>query len=353
MLSSYQFLSMQDIHISNIKENIIIFLLALVGIKEVVARFSLWPRNWILSKFFYGNIYEETLLLNAFRELEISNKEARRNTKPILLSNNIRDSAEKLIYLIVNYIYNTEIEYGATSATKINSKYYINTMDASHDKEDLLLMCELLHRLIESDDRMPDFIITPKDGNPILNQKYAEKYNVIGILSKNEQDSSYAKTDANTEPLGTLLINYEASSRLLKYAESRKRNVYGVVLDCNAAGGTQIFKMMDDFNSLLENINEGATSRINIEPVHMAYILFRPDNSIDIDHKFSEGHYVIRRYFDLNEDLKSELYKFKSSLNKSNGILSRINRFRCNSKEFLKSFKSKLMDKKLYKADIV
>ena len=180
-------------------------------------------------------------------------------------------------------------------------------------------MVRLLSVLIK--DENPDFVITPKNGNPVLGREFAATNNIISIISKHERDPAYAKTDAKLEPKATLMINFEGSDKLLELEkENPNRELTGVIVDCNVSDGDQVFDTIDLFNKLIDNINNQNSDKLLIEKISKAYILFKVDqekSSVKVDKKFNTEGYKLYRYFDLNEDWKEELYEYKIKPNKT------------------------------------
>lgn len=298
-----------------IRENIaalILTILTIVTLRDIISKFFGIPRNKSYSWLFY-NQYDKSLLidmLNRFglREENVTKhlRRAKNDTK------NYNNPSVKLVSLLSRNIYNVKTEFGLENPVK--SEYYINTMGASHIEQELSLMCDLIAILIDKKGgcTKPDFIITPKNGNPILGNNYAQSKNTISILSKHMKDPSFVDFDRNANPLATLMGNFEGFSELYRIANKTSDNkLSGIVIDCNASGGTLILDTINSFNKLLEELKKTETN-LKIESLKHSYVLFRPDNVKNIDERFSDNDCFCERYFDLTEDYKKWIYDNKN-----------------------------------------
>jgi hypothetical protein len=282
-------------------------------LRDIISKFFGISRNRGYSWIFY-NQYDKSLLidmLNRFglREENVTKhfRRAKNDTKKY------KDPSVKLVSLLSRNIYNAKSEYGIN--TPVNSEYYINTMDASHIGYELNLMCDLIAILIDKKGgcTKPDFIITPKNGNPVLGKSYAQSKNTISILSKHEKDKSYADFNKNENPLATLMINFEGFSELYKIANDKPDiNLNGIVIDCNASGGSLILETINSFNKLLNELKK-TKKDLNIESLEYSYVLYRPDNEENIDDKFKDDNCFCERYFDLTENYKKRIYDNKNN----------------------------------------
>ncbi len=289
----------------------ILLVLTINTLRDVIRAVGWVPRGCKYSGIIYGK-YDESLLISVFKELGVNKKSVEIKLSHLRDGENLQYPVSKLIALLSKYIFkfDEELDYG--KMTVVSSNYYINTMEASHNTEDLNLMCILINKLIKSnyDTKYPDFILTPKNGNPILGKKFAEINRIISIIGKASDDNSRARVDqSNPEVFSKLfLMNFEGSQELfkkLKKENEKGKSFWGVAIDCNASGASSLLKMIDEFNNIMQ------LSEYNVEKVQHAYILFRPDTKEDVDKKFSEKDYKLYRYFDLNEDLKADLYAQK------------------------------------------
>lgn len=307
------------LNIIQIITNAVVFVILLIATFDtlgsfLIARGFITRKNKFLWTLFYNN-NEEELIENVLRKLGFSKKEvintASHLGKRKIIENN---EDERLISLIYKYImcFSEKVTYGVE--TPVPSHYYINTMEASHNKEDLELMCRLINKLITNDSVFPDFVITPKSGNPIMGKEFAEFHNIVSIFRKSNYDKSKARFIPSASNELAFNVNYEGSLRLnslieeLKKYDSRDRKIHGIVIDCNASGASEILKTMEEFNS---HLSEG------IDPIVEAYILFRPDVASDVDEKFSERGFKLNRYFDLNDDIKTKIHLYKTEKSKA------------------------------------
>jgi len=323
---------------------IILSILTFVTIRDLISKFFGIPRNKNWSWIFY-NQYDRELLRDMLYKFGFTEERVKRSLKNAKGKiHKYKENDKKLLEFISRYTYNLEVEYGVNSAVKSN--YYINTIGASHISNDLLLMVRLLSFLMN--DENPDFVITPKNGNPVLGREFAETNNIISILSKHERDPAYAKTNARLEPEATLMINFEGSNGLLELEkENPNRELTGVVIDCNISDGDQVFDAIYSFNELIDNINNQSGNKLRIKKISKAFILFKVDqevSSVKVDKKFNDEGYQLYRYFDLDNDLKKEIYEYKINSNKTI-----FNYYVKKNKKSINGFINKLKELSFYK----
>ena len=223
---------------------------------------------------------------------------------------------EKLIFLLSKHIYkaNDEIIYGKISPEK--TKYYVNTMDASLNKEDNKLMCSLAWQLLTYDyeKSKPDFIVVPKMGNPAFAIEFAKEKGMLCLLRKAADDHSRAKYEKKGD-ITSPLFNLEGAYQLQLLAKQAKKLLYGVIFDCNCSGGSSLLETATEFNQIISDYN------LNISPIDNAYVLFRADSE-NIDKKFSDKKINLTRYFDLTEDIKEMLYNLSLKIEENSNPYS-------------------------------
>jgi hypothetical protein len=186
-------------------------------------------------------------------------------------------------------------------------------MEAVHDKDTLKILVELILNLIffESNNRnikmsMPDFVIIPKGGNPILGKEVASTLGILYMLKKSDADKSKAKIDKDMYPSDYLLTNYEGSWGLDDL--QKKKHLHGIIIDCNTSGGSQLINTVSEFNDLISRM------KMNIEPISKIYTLFRVDrDGTTIDNQFGRENCELKRYFDLDEKLKIKLFSMRQN----------------------------------------
>ncbi len=284
----------------------ILIILALSTARDIVLKFFSIEPNTKIGKIFY-NKYDKLIIEQTFKEFGL--KKGQLLYSPTLRQRKIATPEKKLVSLISKYTHflNNTVQYGEN--TPINTNYYINTMEASHNKDDLTQMVELIIELISYHAKFDfDFILTSKKGNVLLNTEISADLKKVSIFRKSDRDSS--KIVMVDEEHGPLIDNFEGVKGLNNCSQAKKYK--GIVIDCNASGGKEILKTMDEFNTAID------TNKLNdkFEKIKSAFILFRVDSIEDIDNKFSEKGYSLFRYFDLTEDIKSKIK------NKSGKVLS-------------------------------
>ncbi len=289
---------------------IILALLTIVHVREIIAKLFHISRKWKYSWIFYGE-NEKEIAKEILTDLNVDIKKER-NEKFLGRYRRREDKEKALIEFISCYIDNTENKYGYKTQSK--SGFYINTMEASNNQVDLVVMSEIMCSLIDkSNDKSIrgefDFIITPKACNVSLGKSIAAKMNRVFIQAKSKQDPSYANTYPE-DYLGTLMLNFIGSFDLIKTSkESPNRKLKGILVDCNISGGSHILETMDLFNKIIEMDKD-----LNIEKVEHAFVLFRVDkDDHDIDLKFRNKGFTINRWFDLTEEIKKEIWRVKNN----------------------------------------
>jgi hypothetical protein len=173
-------------------------------------------------------------------------------------------------------------------------------MEAVHNTEDRETMSKgILELCGKRRKKMPDFIITPKTGNLYLAFEFGKQYgNIYTILIKNpDLEGSYLKGKHKE----ALLVNYEGIDRFINGMSPGKK-YYGIAVDCNGSGCSDLKNAVGRFN------DEVCTNYPCISPIEEAVILYRPDNTIDID---TGNDIKIYRYFDLTEKVKERMYQVR------------------------------------------
>jgi hypothetical protein len=246
---------------------------------------------------------------------------------------------DKILCICINSIYKSKNQISFGRKTPVNTWYYMNTMATVHNNEDLETMAMGILVLCDNYfQRLPDFLITPKNGNPILAYEIAKIQPTIHtILIKDPEESSFARGHEDD----VVYINYEGINHLLKDIENSKgnRKYYGIAVDCNFSAGGTLLRAINDFNKTV-----GELHKENIEKISDAFVLFKADDTHNIDANFENKK--IHRYFDLTEEIKGEMYKIQSSkktriLYNEKTYISDINRL-----------KSIMQDKDLIRNDI-
>lgn len=303
---------------ANIKKvdvnEIIIAILSFDTLRSVIAMMGVVKRETpILGRLIYGK-YDVIIVEEALRELGYSEKESEKISNRLKRASKRQGCPEedlplKLLFILSRYIvkFDKDISYGMVSKGKTlsYSKYYINTMEAVHDPGMLKDLSGIMISLIRHKGKEEfDFIIVPKGGNPLLAQYVAGELGIALIIAKDINDS--ARPQENTEKERLAGIKYEGLQVLLN--KNPSKNMKGIVIDCNTSGGTQLITIVKDFNDLL---NRG---KYQISPIEDCYVLFKlvkRDNyngkEVSIDKKFSDVNCKLHRFFDLDEEDKSDL----------------------------------------------
>jgi len=301
----------------NIFITITLIILGIAGVRDIIAFTGIIPIDTKFSWLIYGK-YDEQIIQRVLTNLGYTKIERKRiiagmtkRERGVLTAQNPIDCCNMLIDVIRNCIIKTgDMIYGSTA-----TKYYIHTMMGSQNEDFLKTMSDLFIYMILYNAKnrklpMPDYIIVPKNGNPLLGKYIADKLGIKYILHKSSNEKSFAKTQGNYTNKFELdfQINYEGA-----YYLDKNKKLSGIVLDCNTSGGTQLLNAADEFNDLIEQL------KLKFEPIKSIYTLFKVDdiihNNKKIDENFNTKGYKLYRYFDLDEDIKQIIYDSNSDSN--------------------------------------
>lgn len=325
---------------------IILLVLALATLRNVIAHFLSIPADKPWSWVFYPQ-YDKQLLRQLLRELGIDEEVVRTQIRRSRSTVNVAVRAEtSLVELLSKYIVTTENELYYGHGGLFKSRFYVNTMDAALNSDDLRTMADLIADLVyrREDRPIPDYVLTPKAGNPLLGRKFAEMHRLISVLGKDPAENSYARIDPADAQL-SLLVNFEGARWLLRNAaQTPSKALRGILVDCNATSGTQVLGAIRAFNDNLKAFQRETASCTNIDPIGEAYILFSPNHGDALDRAFRQHGIVCHRYFDLEEDLKRELYEYRDSTG-----FTHLDYMRDDHREFIDQFIKKLWDRDLFR----
>lgn len=298
-------------------------LLGLDTLRAIIAYMGVFnPQTKILGRIIYGNVKRETdAITSALKEMGFSSensqkvqKSFRSISKDIAVQGGVQkeDAAIQLVILLATYTvkFDDTIIYGWESTSA--SQYYIDTMEISHNKEDLKKMSSIMaHLIYKHKYKKPDVIFSPKGGNPLFAKQVADSYGSQLLISKSSTDKSKVTIvgQNNTEySIPAFKVNYEGS---WSFFESPKKQ-HGIVLDCNVSGGSQLLGIVKD----IKNLADSNPSLKNFSVPTECFVLFRADEDDDrpgddINKKFSDYNCKIYRFFDLDESIKKDLYQLK------------------------------------------
>lgn len=306
---------------------VVILLLLFLGTLRTLIAYTGYTRGTRFESWFYDKTHEELALRSAesaFEKLNISpdTKSSLKlvNTQIIRNLNALNDSKnlEKLIVLLANNSHSCESIYGTDSPVK--TSVIINTMEGSLDNSSNELMAGLFVNLytkaILSSGHV-DFVIVPKAGNPLVAKELANRFKAICLICKSEKDSSRVITSSGKSQVG-LSLNVEGFSYLKNKADISEAPLNGIIVDCNCSGGGGLLRTATEFNSLVQSTG------LNVNPVKDGMVLFRADQDLstqEFDTKFSEADNPInlRRFIDLDEDIKRRLLSLRELIERHNG----------------------------------
>lgn len=314
--------------ISNVPLTIIAAILGVDSVRAVIAALGIFDPSTKFGQILYGK-RDRAIVKSALRDLgysvemtdEIAIKinNIAKSAYMVNASVHAEDAAVQLIIMLSKYIleFNDIILYGGRSLTQ--SKYYIDTMEISHnegDKQKLAaIMIYLLYSKIQGK-KAPEVIVTPKGGNPLFVQDMAANLNAHLLVAKALTDKSRIRITGNpTYSKEEFFVNYEGSWWL---SESEKERSC-IIVDCNTSGGSQLLDIVKDIRMLIEK-NKNS---IKIHAPSDVFVLFRADTDGDnLDTVFTAHQCSIHRFFDLDEEAKAKMYRLKDDRKKKGRNLS-------------------------------
>lgn len=299
---------------------IVLAILAIDTIRAVIAFTGIVPRSWkILSRLVYGK-YDDGVVARALEELGYPTMLAQK--KHQTLRSHIRrmkgtSSVTKnnapvyLILLLAKYCahFPQNVSYGGDTMSE--SRYYLNTMEMAHDKDDLKTMSDIMVMLLTSvEQRKPDVVIAPKGGNPLFAAEVAEYLERPLLIAKGNREKSKVKSQSMEEHYQ---INYEGSWRLKDLEQTQTC----AIIDCNISGGSQLKAIVEDLNKLVQQ-------RVtNIAKAKHVFVLFRADDRHkNVEATFSDLGVSLHRYFDLDEETKGKIWQIKQRAETENRTIN-------------------------------
>ena len=181
--------------------------------------------------------------------------------------------------------------------TTVRTSFYINTLEAALDKDECILMSRLIIYLISRDGISPDYILSSKMGNAILANVTSDRTGMRCVLRKPANDRSRLKGGSRN---AIEVANFEGASGLLQAYVDLTQPAEGVLVDCNCSGGSALMEAATEFAAV-------ASQAPHITSPTRMYVLFRPDEEPAADQQAKANGLSLRRYFDLDEDLKAQL----------------------------------------------
>jgi hypothetical protein len=286
---------------SDIINRIILTVLGISTLRWIFAKTGWFPMHKKFSRLIYDE-YDSGIISETLKRIGLTENEVRNHISLIRIPKNAA-TLDKIICLCINNIidFQEKKQYGYTSP--VSSRYYINSIESSYNSTERRIMAQgILDLCATNMPSLPDFIITPKNGNPHLSYAISEeKKNIHMIVVKSEQEGSYVRKGGE--------INYEGITALVNDIKDHPDKIFfGVAVDCNASGCGGLKNIISRFNEEIQNKYQR-----NIEAINKAVILFRPDNNNDID---VNETIKIYRFFDLDEDTKKDLVELQKKVGK-------------------------------------
>lgn len=278
---------------------IILAILTLLTIRDILTKNFAIPKRKKWSWIFY-NRNELEKIPPCYRRYELSEKSANFTPRKII---------EELLLLTQRHIkrFDQGLVHGRFQKG-INSKYFINTLEASHNKYDLDIMATAITKLIQINQEIwnIDFVISLKSGNVILAKKIADDYDLIHICKENLEKTTQAVTLPNSdERLESISLKYENFDKLvLKASTSIGKPLNGIIIDCSISTGHGIDDCVTSFNKL---ISDGILKNIN--PVKNVFVL-HCHQDLSKNNPFQDK-FNLHRFFDMNEQIREIIFETK------------------------------------------
>lgn len=308
--ASFDFFECLTSFFGDLSTAIILIFLSLDSIRWIISSLGIVNPDAKYAWLIYGK-YDRQLLGSVLKDLGFSHAQQdyidrgmRKVANEVTCDEITKDNAAlQLIILLAKYIVKlpTNSKYGVHTPSK--SEYYVDTMEAAHNDADRSKMVSIIKCLIESSGSPPNIVITPKGGNVLLAKDVAYLYSAHYLMAKDFSDSS--KVTALDQRM-EFMINYEGSFDIV---DSKDSNV-SIVLDCNTSGGGQLLNIVKDISKR----RSAKPCPIGVPSPEKAFVLFRVDDSKrKLDEEFANNGCSLVRYFDLDEEIKKQLFELKTS----------------------------------------
>lgn len=210
---------------------------------------------------------------------------------------------EKLLELDSRHIKYFEDGLGHGRSPRVQSKYFINTLEASYNENDLATMTTAIRSLIQSSElpfNQVDFVLYIKSGNQILARNI---YNNVGnsMIYVCRQDSNSSRYPLQPKAAAHMYsVQFENLDTLLNAAKSyHGGKLTGIVVDCSVSTGDGIKEAINQFNQLIDKEN------LNINKIEHAFVLYAHRPYSDEECK----NFTLHRFFDMDEKTRELIYK--------------------------------------------
>lgn len=273
---------------------IILFFLGIFSVRQLIAQnidIPL-PSKWRWLIYNKKDLVQPVLCRRAY---EMNSLAAKKQSSSSII--------EKLLELDSRHIKYYEDGLGHGRSTRIQSKYFINTLEASYNEDDLGTMTSAIHSLITSSN-LPshkiDFVLYLKSGNQILARNIFKNVDrdMIYICRLDDSSSSYPLRPNVAAHMFS--VQFENLDTLLQAAQNaRNGKLTGIVVDCSISTGGGIKSAIKQFNQLIEQEN------LNINKVEHAFVLYAHKPFQDDECK----DFTLHRFFDMDEETRELIYR--------------------------------------------
>ncbi len=278
----------------NIIDTIIIYLLGILTIRQLIAQNLNIPLPKRLMWLLYDkkNLEQPVLCRRAY---EINCLKNNKQSNSTIVKN--------LLELASRHIKYYEGGLGHGRSVRVQSQYFINTLEASYNEDDLDIMTSALRTLIDHSE-LPfpqiDFVLYIKSGNQILARNI---YNGVGdymiyICRIDGNAGSYPlHTKVDMHLYSVQFENLDALLETAKHTSGKK--LTGIAIDCSISTGNGLKDAITQFNKLVKK------GQYNINEINHAFVLYA--------HKpYDDGksqEFKLHRYFDMDEKTRELIYK--------------------------------------------
>ena len=188
--------------------------------------------------------------------------------------------------------------HGRNGGHAVESKYFINTLEASYNEYDLSVMTTAIRRLIANSGRESnvDFVLCLKNGNQILARNiYHGNDNIKYICKLDQSISNYPIKPVEAAHENTIV--YENLDVLLKTADMATDNLNGIAIDCSVSSGFGLSESIKNFNEMVKKY------KLRINPIADAFVLFCHRQIDETEFSFN-----LHRFFDMDEEIRKSIY---------------------------------------------
>jgi hypothetical protein len=297
-------------------DKIILFLLGLGTIRSIISAWGIVPEDdKFFSRLIYGYGYgKRHIIMNKEEIIKLGEQLKTENDDHEKNEHFYIDSDTKCYQVLLRLIKHCMFKFNEPTRigdeSPILTEFYIDTMAGVHEEDIQYTMRDLMIYLVKKYyNDIPNFVITPKNGNTSFGKIMALSYKVPILLHKHARDPSRVVTDLitindKTKAKNHFKVNFEGSlSNDIKHD--------GILIDCNASSGKQIIHAVREFKELIKQQNgiNGCYPTLN----HV-FTLFRANDDKRFDEEIKQNEINFHCILKLSEEIKHKIYNNDNDL---------------------------------------